>query len=136
MIIKFVIIQDGSNLLNFKLSHNIIRPACRTFIVFQHFDLLYHSILIFFSSPAFGYFLHVCGNGHPPICGKSYKLCVLGVKVSVVLTMQATIYGGLKQVVVLPWRSRKAKKDGLLSWLTSSFAYRELTFASLLMNYL
>lgn len=41
--------------------------------------------------------------------------CVLGVKVSVVLTMQATIYGGLKQVVVLPWRSRKAKKDGLLS---------------------
>lgn len=27
----------------------------------------------------------------------------------------ATIYGGLKQVVVLPWRSRKAKKDGLLS---------------------
>lgn len=43
------------------------------------------------------------------------NFCVLGVKVSVVLTMQATIYGGLKQVVVLPWRSRKAKKDGLLS---------------------
>lgn len=27
----------------------------------------------------------------------------------------ATVYGGLKQVVVFPWRSRKAKKDGLLS---------------------